>query len=53
MFCRAWLALADIYTWPHVLHFDSWDHLCQLLVGLIIIILFVIRSIEYRVNDIC
>mmetsp|Transcript_81970 Transcript_81970/g.220124 ORF Transcript_81970/g.220124 Transcript_81970/m.220124 type:complete len:153 (+) Transcript_81970:3040-3498(+) len=30
---REWLARADIYTWPHVVHFDSWDHLVELLGG--------------------
>jgi hypothetical protein len=28
---RSWLALADIYTLPHVVHFDSLEHLVELL----------------------
>jgi hypothetical protein len=26
-----WLKFCDIYTFPHVLHFDSWEHLLDLL----------------------
>ena len=25
----AWLKLADYYTWPHIVLFDSWDELAQ------------------------
>jgi len=28
---RHWLALSDLYTFPHVTLFDSWEHLLQLL----------------------
>lgn len=28
---RYWLGLSDIYTFPHVTLFDSWEHLIQLL----------------------
>lgn len=28
---RHWLALSDIYAFPNVTHFDSWEHLLQLL----------------------
>ena len=26
-----WLKFCDIYTFPHVVHFDSWEHLLELL----------------------
>ena len=26
-----WLKFSDIYTFPHIMHFDSWEHLLQLL----------------------
>ncbi|KAG2388532.1 hypothetical protein C9374_000696 [Naegleria lovaniensis] len=26
-----WLGFSDFYMFPHVIHFDSWDHLLQLL----------------------
>ena len=26
-----WLQYADFYDWPHIQHFDSYDHLTELL----------------------